>query len=47
MKEGASEDDKLLIQAINSIDEIDESINELIERERMVYNLLPRNGCNK
>ena len=37
MKESASEDDKLLIQAINSIDEIDESISKLIERMREWY----------
>jgi nucleolar protein 56 len=37
MKQSASEDDKLLIQAINSIDEIDESISKLIERMREWY----------
>lgn len=34
MKEASQEEDKLLIQAINSIDEIDESISQLIERIR-------------
>jgi len=37
MKQSASENDKLLIQAINSIDEIDESISKLIERMREWY----------
>jgi nucleolar protein 56 len=34
MKESSKEEDKLVIQAINSIDEIDESISKLIERIR-------------
>lgn len=34
MKESSKEEDKLVIQAINSIDEIDESISKLIERLR-------------
>lgn len=34
MKESSQEEDKLLIQGINSIDEIDESISQLIERIR-------------
>ncbi|OWT33088.1 ATP-binding protein [Methanobrevibacter sp. 87.7] len=34
MKESSQEEDKLLIQAINSIDEIDEGISKLIERIR-------------
>ncbi len=34
MKESSQQEDKLLIQAINSIDEIDESISQLIERIR-------------
>ncbi|WP_042708206.1 NOP5/NOP56 family protein [Methanobrevibacter wolinii] len=34
MKESSQEEDKLLIQAINSIDEIDEGISKLIERLR-------------
>lgn len=37
MKESSQEEDKLLIQAINSIDEIDESISKLIERIREWY----------
>lgn len=34
MKESSKEEDKLVIQAINSIDEIDESISKLVERIR-------------
>jgi len=34
MKESSKEEDKLIIQAINSIDEIDESISKLTERIR-------------
>jgi len=34
MKESSQEEDKLIIEAINSIDEIDESISKLIERIR-------------
>jgi len=34
MKEASQEEDKLIIQAINSIDEIDESISKLTERIR-------------
>jgi len=34
MKESSQEEDKLIIQAINSIDEIDESISKLTERIR-------------
>lgn len=34
MKEASQDEDKLIIQAINSIDEIDESISKLIERIR-------------
>ena len=39
MKKAQSGDDKHLIQAINSIDEIDESISKLIERIREWYAL--------
>ena len=39
MKEASKSEDKHLIQAINSIDEIDESINKLIERIREWYAL--------
>jgi nucleolar protein 56 len=39
MKESSEEEDKLLIQAINSIDEIDESISKLVERIREWYTL--------
>ena len=34
MKESSKDEDKLIIQAINSIDEIDESISKLVERIR-------------
>lgn len=34
MKESSEDEDKLIIQAINSIDEIDESISKLVERIR-------------
>ena len=48
MKEASKSEDKHLIQAINSIDEIDESISKLIERirewSRFVF---PGNGCNE
>jgi len=37
MKESSQEEDKLLIQAINSIDELDESISKLVERIREWY----------
>ena len=37
MKESSEEEDKLLIQAINSIDELDESISKLVERIREWY----------
>ncbi|MGL6297794.1 MAG: NOP5/NOP56 family protein, partial [Methanobacteriaceae archaeon] len=37
MKESASEEDKLMIQAINSLDEIDESVSKLVERIREWY----------
>jgi nucleolar protein 56 len=39
MKESSEEEDKLLIQAINSLDEIDESISKLIERIREWYTI--------
>ena len=39
MKEDFKEEDKLLIQAINSIDEIDESISKLVERIREWYTI--------
>ena len=39
MKEASKSQDKHLIQAINSIDEIDESISKLIERIREWYSL--------
>jgi len=39
MKESSQEEDKLLIQAINSIDELDESISKLIERIREWYTI--------
>lgn len=39
MKKSSQEEDKLLIQAINSIDEIDESISKLIERIREWYTI--------
>lgn len=39
MKEASKSEDKHLIQAINSIDEIDESISKLIERIREWYTL--------
>ena len=39
MKEASEEEDKLLIQAINSIDEIDESISKLVERIREWYTI--------
>jgi nucleolar protein 56 len=37
MKESSQEEDKLLIQSINAIDEIDESIAKLVERMREWY----------
>lgn len=37
MKESASEEDKLMIQAITSLDEINESVSKLIERIREWY----------
>jgi nucleolar protein 56 len=39
MKESSQEEDKLLIQAINSIDELDESISKLVERIRELYTI--------
>lgn len=39
MKESSEEEDKLLIQAINSIDELDESISKLVERIREWYTI--------
>lgn len=39
MKSSSQEEDKLLIQAINSIDDIDESISKLIERIREWYTI--------
>ena len=39
MKESSEEEDKLLIQAINSIDELDESVSKLIERIREWYTI--------
>ncbi|MCL2157407.1 MAG: ATP-binding protein [Methanobrevibacter sp.] len=39
MKESSEEEDKLIIQAINSIDELDESISKLIESIREWYTL--------
>jgi len=39
MKESSEEEDKLIIQAINSIDEIDESISKLVEGIREWYTL--------
>ncbi|KZX12308.1 NOP5/NOP56 family protein [Methanobrevibacter filiformis] len=37
MKESSKEEDKLLIQSINSLEEIDESISKLVERIREWY----------
>lgn len=37
MKESSQEEDKLLIQSINAIDEIDESVSKLVERIREWY----------
>ncbi|MDR2623139.1 MAG: ATP-binding protein [Methanobrevibacter sp.] len=37
MKESSQEEDKLLIQSINAIDEIDEAISKLVERIREWY----------
>ncbi|MBR5504395.1 MAG: ATP-binding protein [Methanobrevibacter sp.] len=39
VKESSQEEDKLLIQAINSIDDIDESISKLVERIRDWYTI--------
>lgn len=39
MKESSQEEDKVLIQAINSIDELDESISKLVERIREWYTI--------
>jgi len=39
MKESSQEEDKLVIEAINSIDEIDESISKLVERIREWNNI--------
>jgi nucleolar protein 56 len=39
MKESSQEEDKLLIQSINSIDELDESISKLVERIREWYGI--------
>lgn len=39
MKESSEEEDKLLIQAINSIDELDESISKHLERIREWYGI--------
>ena len=39
IKESSQEEDKLLIQAINSIDDIDESISKLVERIRDWYTI--------
>ena len=39
VKESSQEEDKLLIQAINSVDDIDESISKLVERIRDWYTI--------
>ncbi|MDR3063321.1 MAG: hypothetical protein LBU40_04180, partial [Methanobrevibacter sp.] len=39
MKESFQEEDKLLIQSINSLDEIDESVSKLVERIREWYSI--------
>ena len=39
IKESSQEEDKLLIQAINSVDDIDESISKLVERIRDWYTI--------
>jgi len=39
IKQSSQEEDKLLIQAINSVDDIDESISKLVERIRDWYTI--------
>ena len=39
IKKSSQEEDKLLIQAINSVDDIDESISKLVERIRDRYTI--------